>query len=805
MEKLPPIPPKEHLTRHQPYQSSGGPISWSSFEVYGALFEFDGASICHGCIVDEDIGRDEHGRLIVFSRTGCHGDSQIFIGQERMNNVFRYTRYLLIQVMGVLAFRVGGLLGWAIGTMGLPLILIVLTSKSILRHLDQFLDSLAAKYCGSFTYTGISSADREIRLLEILPGSGAEPLRCRLKPVAMANITAQNAADEHAAEDSNTSMSGAKDLAETNIEIEGNSSSSVTSNAAAPYLALSYSWDAILPKRSTRIAALFRELLTILFSRIQGKTRPTPIRKEVRVEIDQRSFFITQTLAHALLNLRNTNSICVLWCDQLCIDQACYKDKGTQIAMMADIYKHAAKVIVWLDLPDRGECLHHEAVELLKSAVDPRKLSRLSSAHLSCVRNLLQTIVQCRWWSRVWVIQEVALAEEIEFRMQSAQISWDTLTTALTTDALIPGPSVPPRIHRLIRLVQYHRRPTIQSPMRLTNLMAETKDFFASDLRDKLYSLRGLLGQSRAGDQWMVRIRMEQSSETFFADLAKQFINRRASLVHLAASESRWVNQRDQKSLTQCGTNDWRGSWSPQWFAQIDQIRNPLWEDNGLELNQTSELAASTKPRGRFIALNHIEDAWPESYHLLTLEGYILGEICHISDEYDRRCTANQRRKVLKAWQSIGGECADEAKFKRLDPRRLESLCLETRIRCEKSWDLSLPCADEVLTILDIRCSGRRLSKLQDGTLGLGHSDCRPADLVVQFLGAGIPYIIRRTHHSGYGWRHSGVGSCLSGCPIMFHASCCLKETYMIIGQIALERAKGPVHSAAEVREFILE
>lgn len=57
---------------------------------------------------------------------------------------------------------------------------------------------------------------------------------------------------------------------------------------------------------------------------------------------------VTRNCHEALLRLRHHARNQVLWLDAICINQEDSEDKSHQVAMMADIYSQADRVIVWL-------------------------------------------------------------------------------------------------------------------------------------------------------------------------------------------------------------------------------------------------------------------------------------------------------------------------------------------------------------------------------------------------------------------------------------------------------------------------
>lgn len=87
---------------------------------------------------------------------------------------------------------------------------------------------------------------------------------------------------------------------------------------SANYMALSYTWDGQSPS--------------------------------CEVNCDGGTLLITPNCNEAMRQLRSTAETITLWIDSICIDQtpgAVY-ERNVQVALMGDIYKSAARVVVWL-------------------------------------------------------------------------------------------------------------------------------------------------------------------------------------------------------------------------------------------------------------------------------------------------------------------------------------------------------------------------------------------------------------------------------------------------------------------------
>jgi hypothetical protein len=143
---------------------------------------------------------------------------------------------------------------------------------------------------------------------------------------------------------------------------------------------------------------------------------------------------ITKSLFTGLKRFRYPGGPRILWADAICIDQSNDEEKGHQVNMMGNVYDRAFRVLVWL-----GEASNHageKAVHLIHKInkyIDSRIVEdELAINPLVALVNVprlkerdqlfqndfeseaLRTFFDCPWFSRVWVLQEVALASSAE-------------------------------------------------------------------------------------------------------------------------------------------------------------------------------------------------------------------------------------------------------------------------------------------------------------------------------------------------------------------------------------------------------
>lgn len=96
-----------------------------------------------------------------------------------------------------------------------------------------------------------------------------------------------------------------------------------------------------------------------------------------------------------------------LWTDKLCINQASASEKNHQVPLMAQIYPRAKLVIVWLGTNriDSG------AFRAIKTALNWKTSGREWVTYTKDQRLAVEHLIDNGYWSRVWVVQEVKLAQ----------------------------------------------------------------------------------------------------------------------------------------------------------------------------------------------------------------------------------------------------------------------------------------------------------------------------------------------------------------------------------------------------------
>ena len=195
---------------------------------------------------------------------------------------------------------------------------------------------------------------------------------------------------------------------------------------AERYEALSYYWGTELADREIKIEDLDH-----------NKNRPPSKGWRTYLKaVRPKSFFIPPNLHTALTHLRDSQRNIFLWVDALCINQEDEKEKSMQVQQMARIYSRARRVLVWLG-PSKGTPKNRqdkceEAIDFIDEILNLASFDAKVKDEGSPPKwAALVELMRCDWFSRRWVVQELALASEATLHYNSKVINWRDFADAV--------------------------------------------------------------------------------------------------------------------------------------------------------------------------------------------------------------------------------------------------------------------------------------------------------------------------------------------------------------------------------------
>ncbi|PMD46856.1 HET-domain-containing protein [Hyaloscypha variabilis F] len=390
---------------------------------------------------------------------------------------------------------------------------------------------------------------------------------------------------------------------------------------------------------------------------------------------------VTENLASGLRRFRLHDQPRRLWADAVCINQRDDKEKGHQVALMAEIYRNAECVLVWLgesnETIDAGiELIRELAHEAWRYGLkyDDFLMWRLQNLQLkihdhengitvalfrlSTEKDFtsITAFTKQNWFTRLWVIQEFALAPKVQIINGYNILSHEELFLAMAALFLLS------RLSDAVSEIVNKRgfveawSTVLQRPVhrdlktdRLLHLLFEHSGRQCKLDQDRIY---GLLALASTGSGTDLDIDYKLSVEEVYTQLAiAHFKENDLEILHYVHSPKR---DRDYSQSTSAKEEDrlalpsWVPDWRPPSFASL--------------FHAPTELQAGTK-LAPYIAFN------TSSPNNLGMEGV---RIDIIEDHSPTRLDKSPDGKDLDVWylQVVAGLRALKAMFDQKIARR---------------------------------------------------------------------------------------------------------------------------------------
>ncbi|KAK5657260.1 hypothetical protein OQA88_3319 [Cercophora sp. LCS_1] len=413
-----------------------------------------------------------------------------------------------------------------------------------------------------YKYTQLGALPRPFRLLHLLPGNGREPIACRLV---------------HASLD----------------------------DEVGTYESLSYVWgEAYAP---------------------------------VAIQVDDGVLHIGPNLRGAMLDLRHPDAVRVIWADAICINQEDDDERTRQVGSMGDIYSNASQTVIWMGPVSKEadkafamiDKLHNEAIEAKKNpGIIANRGGGSKYQEISTETPLESVFLKHPWWTRVWTAQEILLARRAMIVISKHQLDWDIFSTAITHgdavgvfEMVVLGvvPSSDAQVFNDVHALRKIQETALHPADKFTWYLLRTRARTASDLRDKIFGVLGLLRDHAQ------EIRIQPDYMSPVADVYCEATRK------LLASSSNF----DILGFCQPLKNpvvDSLPSWVADW-ASSEYIATPLLEDYNRNRREChASRGANAKP------------TWEDNGLTLVAEGHtvdIITKLSAVQTKYDEDAAWN--------------------------------------------------------------------------------------------------------------------------------------------------------------------
>lgn len=403
---------------------------------------------------------------------------------------------------------------------------------------------------------------------------------------------------------------------------------------------------------------------------------------------------ILPNLYDALRHFRKPKVKRVIWADAICINQTDFPEKNIQVQLMRDIYKQARGVLVWVGREADNSSLGVDLVQtvgrlllnmLPNGVLDPfgdnarivrqivDKLPETDDDAWCALRELIKR----PWFTRVWIIQELTLASQVEVHCGPSVFMWEELCCVIQFSIQVgfieaasdSGSSSIPSLNVTRRRTQAGEKRSLLS------LLLQFPSFQATNPRDKLYALLGLSDAN-------VIPRYEVPYPEVFRDVVMEIIQSSRNLDILSFPPEGPVRHGSSTSTPR----DKLPSWVPNFVYRTQRIQQFTLQDFDNPLYDTPKFHAAG-PHIEFVP------APSSDRNILQLEGHSIDTIkqvgialpphktpetfgekmkllcnthlCHLSwertaglfsrEQYPNKCSPSPENMIDAYWQTLQG------------------------------------------------------------------------------------------------------------------------------------------------------
>ncbi|KAK4448859.1 heterokaryon incompatibility protein-domain-containing protein [Podospora aff. communis PSN243] len=264
-------------------------------------------------------------------------------------------------------------------------------------------------------------------------------------------------------------------------------------------------------------------------------------------------FNVTKNLKMALNNLRPSQGERVLWVDAVCINQEDKEECARQVLKMGDIYGRATNVVIWLGdssaacrasfsilktfsgLYENSEGVAVQYEELKKKVSSVPIEGYPGSTSFESAFSLVQEMAEMEWFTRMWVLQEVALAKSVSLVCGQHTLPWDTFERGMLVRALVATrdrrsfSSLSRELDlRLLKIVELRMALiTAKLDRSILTLLNQFREHKASVPADKVYAISSLTDTMLSS----IGLQVDYSISTaeFYTDLARGILQNRSA------------------------------------------------------------------------------------------------------------------------------------------------------------------------------------------------------------------------------------------------------------------------------------
>ncbi|KAH7228467.1 heterokaryon incompatibility protein-domain-containing protein [Fusarium redolens] len=507
------------------------------------------------------------------------------------------------------------------------------------------------------------------------------------------------------------------------------------------------------------------------------------------LQVDGFELKIRQSLKHAIDAIFSGSDKILLWIDQICIDQENYIERQFQVTLMSKIFRQAQRVICWLGPDDENTKIAFDlstvlAIEGSDLASGKEPMQRLVEAgfihDISDLVNpakvplsALAWLVKNTWFGRLWIVQEVALASQLEFRCGGSTINGDIFFAAIRRVSSSvhnpPAPLVLEPFRHAVRLGQLRAQIADAISCSYPHLAHTFSTWDCTKNEDRLNALFGLAFPYNSDSTWF-QPRYDLTGPELYIKFAKDYIKETGNLDILHFSG---CGDSEKYSLYYIGgipvlepspPVDDVPSWVPDWRVQSRPL--VLLSDPGYDV------------RSHFTAtLSKVDYFFDENEHKLHVRALLVDEIVACGYPYYLSLCRNLQiteHGIFEQWHELAKDRLNSDTFENMFS---STLVMDARMMLTERGALNvnqdeIPTLfkywqkmmrndslsydpDEALPVIEGSarygyvaeevCRNRAMFITKRGRLGLGSTHVSPGAHIYLLHGLKTPFVVFKT------------------------------------------------------------
>lgn len=212
---------------------------------------------------------------------------------------------------------------------------------------------------------------------------------------------------------------------------------------------------------------------------------------------------VTQSLGSFLKRQRDeTEAKQFLWVDAICINQDDDHEKSYQLALMRNIYGTASELLIWLGDEEQPQSRGLELLGKYHQIPGDTSLRPVRLRHTQ--RSDFEEILSRPWFDRLWIVQELLLGafrdkvETTYLISGSSRVPWTSVNNCMQflSRFNMEDREKYPNIEKVLALETLRGKYASDPKRSLLWWLAKTRNRDATDARDKIYGVSGLVSSS---------------------------------------------------------------------------------------------------------------------------------------------------------------------------------------------------------------------------------------------------------------------------------------------------------------------